>query len=169
MGFIQENDFLPAGGQSERFGAQPLSLGPVYCVTARSFLNCELRLRAESAPTKVASGRTGIRAIAVVPLQARSRLHRPKHAFIGAGQTPLRAKIRSGPSKPSAPEPRRRAAEAATSVTPRIILKRGASIGDQPRCSPIGQVGPDPVDKHRGTISAPNQKQHMSSAPQPPG
>ena len=75
---------------------------------------------AESAPTKVASGRTGIRAIAVVPLHARSRLHRPKHAFIGAGQTPLRAKIRSGPSKPSAPEPWRRAAEAAASVTPRI-------------------------------------------------
>src|SRR5271166_1530308 len=35
---------------------------------------------AESAPTEVASGRTGVRGIAVIRLRARNRLHRPKQA-----------------------------------------------------------------------------------------
>jgi hypothetical protein len=38
--------------------------------------------RAESAPTKVASGRTGVRAKAAIPLRARNGLHRPKRTLI---------------------------------------------------------------------------------------
>ena len=41
-------------------------------------------LWAESAPTGVALGRTGVRAIAVVPSRARNSPHRPKHALIKA-------------------------------------------------------------------------------------
>jgi hypothetical protein len=36
---------------------------------------------AESAPTEVASGRIGVRAIAVIPLRARNRLRRPQRKF----------------------------------------------------------------------------------------
>ena len=39
---------------------------------------------AESGPTRVALGRTGIRAIAGNPLLARNWLHHPMHAFIRA-------------------------------------------------------------------------------------
>ena len=41
----------------------------------------KLPLRADSAPTAVASGTTAVRAIAAVPLRARRRLHRPRRAF----------------------------------------------------------------------------------------
>ena len=40
-------------------------------------------LWAESAPTGVASGRTGVRAIAAIPYRARNRLHRPLRTFPG--------------------------------------------------------------------------------------
>jgi hypothetical protein len=37
--------------------------------------------RADSAPTAVATGKTGMRAEAAIPLRARNGLHRPKHAY----------------------------------------------------------------------------------------
>ena len=43
--------------------------------------NLEGRLRAVSAPPGVASGRTGVRAKAGIPLRARTRLHRPKRSY----------------------------------------------------------------------------------------
>ena len=39
--------------------------------------------RADCGPTGCASGKTGVRAIAVLPSRARNSLHRPEHAFIG--------------------------------------------------------------------------------------
>ena len=42
------------------------------------------RIWADSAPTGVTSGRTGVRAKAAIPLRPRNKHHRPKHAFIGA-------------------------------------------------------------------------------------
>src|SRR6516162_8227900 len=41
----------------------------------------ECRLLVESAPTTVASGRTGVRAIAVVPLRERNTLQRPSQTI----------------------------------------------------------------------------------------
>ena len=38
--------------------------------------------RADSAPTEIASGSTAVRAIAGIPVLARSVLHRPEQAFI---------------------------------------------------------------------------------------
>ncbi len=57
---------------------------PVNLARRRVVGQFELRVRAESVPTEVASGRTEVRAIAVIPLRTRSTLHRPKHAFIKA-------------------------------------------------------------------------------------
>jgi hypothetical protein len=37
--------------------------------------------RAGSGPREIASGRNGVRAIAVIPSRARNGLHRPKQAF----------------------------------------------------------------------------------------
>ena len=47
----------------------------------------ERLLWAESGPTRVASGRTGVWAKAGIPVRARNKVYRPKHAFIGAQQT----------------------------------------------------------------------------------
>ena len=53
---------------------------------------------ADSAPTRVASGRTGVRAIPVIPYRARNTGHRPKHLFIGAPEDPFR-RANSGHSR----------------------------------------------------------------------
>ena len=45
-------------------------------------IRCDEPLRAESGPTGVASGSTGVRAIAVVSLRARKWLHRPKRKLL---------------------------------------------------------------------------------------
>ena len=44
----------------------------------------ELPLRADCGPTGVASGRPGIRAIAAIPLRARTSLHRPIRTFVAS-------------------------------------------------------------------------------------
>ena len=79
---------MPASGRTEPF-AVPSGNGRYLRLPPVHRANLKGQLRAESAPTRIASGRTGVRAIAVVPLQ------------VEVGLTPGAVFPISGPESPS--------------------------------------------------------------------
>jgi hypothetical protein len=75
--FRGEGQSIDGRGGERRAGRDLAALVTDWSSRATSRCGDKRRLRAESAPIGVASGRTGVRALAVVPMRARNRLHRP--------------------------------------------------------------------------------------------
>ena len=92
---------------------------------AYSALPIVRRLWRGYAPTRAASGTTGVRAKPVIPLRARNRLHRPEHAF------------RRSPSKPS----RRADCSYAVSERRRQRARRGDGRNDKTSPKMDGVLG----------------------------